>query len=622
MMASFLRSRNGKMLGNGYAPMKTRSTSLYRSRANRLAILVLICCGAFVLVWAVSDIVGNGLYRVFASSGRLRGESNDFISGHTNLSSFYHSVWNGTNGRDFVNPKLNSQLWIELENGKPKFVFKELSKFSAEPNYYFVTLYDQSRNMRAAISDYGFYIESKTGEELDFHENFSGEFSVFNGDLVDDSPNKLGSSTTPPAFIEGGLDKQEIVLMIAAYKDPLCGHTLFQLFNKAKHPNRVSAIVVEQTDDEAQKCEEDYVEICVERNTSNYLDRVKVDRVRVDHSRGVMIARYRQGLLLEDQEFCFQTDSHMDFPPNWDTIALDDWMALDNEMAVITAYPNRVGDMNHNAFPPVRCSTKFSPSKDVVAGGNSALMMKPGAKPYVIPFFGAGTSFSKCHAITNVPYDPYMSYLFKGEEFDRAVRLYTSGYDLYSPRKNFAFHYYDSDEKPKLAAKPRSRDFFHQKETKELTEQSNLRWRSILGLPLGKSNSKLSDFGMLNSRYFGLGNRRTLNQYEAFSGLDLNEGIAISRCPRIGHLERVPYNFSIPFYPSGDGCPYQRFVDIRKNCRTTLNAVKESSLEMLNMTNGEMLNNARNSSRYSGDNRTLSTPIITVMNNEARAYAS
>jgi hypothetical protein len=97
---------------------------------------------------------------------------------------------------------------------------------------------------------------------------------------------------------------------------------------------------------------------------------------------------------------------------------------------------------------PARCSTQFDFRKEVVHGGNAAHNTRPNDKGFLIPFFGAGTAFNKCHANLNVPYDPYMSYLFGGEEFNRAARLWTWGYDMYAPKHNFVFHYYDSEEKP------------------------------------------------------------------------------------------------------------------------------------------------------------------------------
>ena len=56
--------------------------------------------------------------------------------------------------------------------------------------------------------------------------------------------------------------------------------------------------------------------------------------------------------------------------------------------------------------------------------------------------WGAGLSFSKCHAERKVPYDPHTPYIFDGEEFSRAIRFWTYGYDIYTPHRVYVVHDY------------------------------------------------------------------------------------------------------------------------------------------------------------------------------------
>ena len=49
--------------------------------------------------------------------------------------------------------------------------------------------------------------------------------------------------------------------------------------------------------------------------------------------------------------------------------------------------------------------------------------------------WGAGLSFSKCHAELKVPVDPHTPGIFDGEEFNRAARFFTYGYDIYTPNR-------------------------------------------------------------------------------------------------------------------------------------------------------------------------------------------
>merc|ERR1719291_1027782 len=63
-------------------------------------------------------------------------------------------------------------------------------------------------------------------------------------------------------------------------------------------------------------------------------------------------------------------------------------------------------------------------------------------KPSLTMNWAAGQSFARCHAEKNVPVDKNMMWMFDGEEVDRAVRLWTHGYDLYNPSVSAVLHNY------------------------------------------------------------------------------------------------------------------------------------------------------------------------------------
>jgi hypothetical protein len=60
--------------------------------------------------------------------------------------------------------------------------------------------------------------------------------------------------------------------------------------------------------------------------------------------------------------------------------------------------------------------------------------------------WGAGLSFSKCHAERKVPYDPHTPHIFDGEEFSRAARFFTHGYDIYTPHRVYVVHDYKKSQ--------------------------------------------------------------------------------------------------------------------------------------------------------------------------------
>ncbi|RQM27209.1 hypothetical protein B5M09_006454 [Aphanomyces astaci] len=73
------------------------------------------------------------------------------------------------------------------------------------------------------------------------------------------------------------------------------------------------------------------------------------------------------------------------------------------------------------------------------------LILQP-KHPQMSALWGAGLSFSKCHAEKRVLVDNHNHWVFDGEEFLRASHLWTHGYDLYSPSKvgSVVYHNYTS----------------------------------------------------------------------------------------------------------------------------------------------------------------------------------
>jgi len=198
--------------------------------------------------------------------------------------------------------------------------------------------------------------------------------------------------------------------------------------------------------------------------------------------------------------------------------------------------------------------------------------------PPMQPFFGAGLAFSKCHAFQNVPYDPYMSYLFKGEEFNRAARLFTHGYDMYPPTYAYAFHHYDDDPMPHgfENTPKRSRGFLTGSSSK-----AEDRWRRIFGMDLHHAPLMIDD----DLETFGLGHRRTLDEFLKFAGIDLVKETVTDFCDKAYKIKWVPYHYEDskenPFRPSGPSCPSR----MSHKCCTNLQRSRLKSQPWLSLTN-------------------------------------
>eukprot|EP00662_Eupelagonemidae_sp_cell21_P058275 gene58275-biopygen64036 len=56
--------------------------------------------------------------------------------------------------------------------------------------------------------------------------------------------------------------------------------------------------------------------------------------------------------------------------------------------------------------------------------------------------------------LTDVPFDPHLPFLFHGEEILLTVRLWTAGYDFFSPGENVLFHHYYRSGRPRMESLP------------------------------------------------------------------------------------------------------------------------------------------------------------------------
>jgi hypothetical protein len=105
-----------------------------------------------------------------------------------------------------------------------------------------------------------------------------------------------------------------------------------------------------------------------------------------------------------------------------------------------------------------------------------------------------------------VPYDPYL--YFQGEEITLAVRLYTQGWDVFTPSDVLAYHDYNS--RP-----DRPRHWIDRRDWPALNNRSIRRIRHLLGMEACDDPLVLREI----DRY-GLGTQRTLAAYQSLTGIN------------------------------------------------------------------------------------------------------
>ena len=296
-------------------------------------------------------------------------------------------------------------------------------------------------------------------------------------------------------------------------------------------------------------------------------------------------------MIPDEAEFCMQIDSHMDFYPNWDDEMINMWKEIDNEYAVLTTYVNDVETydqevngrgVNQRHEVPHLCMVTFNGQGGMVRNWGTKCAINLNKPKLTNAIWGAGLSFSKCHAERKTPYDPNLPFVFDGEEFSKASRLWTYGYDMYTPHRVFVFHDYHTSQTDSNHFSWSRNQF----STEEMRKKSNLRkgnsnannpvkkdvpWksgfagvpaspvfvhtlsgshsrlRSLLEMPESSKHSSMNDSAKasltLKTQYhrFGLGDRRSLSQLIEFSGVN-TRALSGGRDPKFcGNLQYVPF---------------------------------------------------------------------------------
>ncbi|KAG1706666.1 hypothetical protein DVH05_027518 [Phytophthora capsici] len=326
----------------------------------------------------------------------------------------------------------------------------------------------------------------------------------------------------PPAQIPASFD---IFVGLSVFRDGYrCGKTIFTGFKRAKYPERLFFGVVDQVNDGDERCLDEYCKVAEaewpDKGACPYKDHIRVDIHSASESRGPTLARHQQQKLIRNEEFCLQLDGHSIFTNLWDENLLAEWKRVDNEMAVLSTYLHHIhdfvkenGDNALSASLPHLCSTMRGSNGLVRTVGAS--MISKSKFPQLEALWGAGLSFNKCHAERRVPVDSHTLWMFDGEEFLRASRLWTNGYDMYSPSELGSVIYHNYSKVPArfehITVDPQVK--------KRESEMAVNRFNHLVGKPI----KGMVDTYELDK--YGFGSVRSFDTYLKFSGVNFQEGV-------------------------------------------------------------------------------------------------
>jgi hypothetical protein len=231
-------------------------------------------------------------------------------------------------------------------------------------------------------------------------------------------------------------DNQQIFVSIASYRDIQLVPTLQDLLAKAAEPSLLRFGICWQHDinDPPLPFEID--------------PRFQVIDVDWRNSRGACWARAEIMKLWQGEQWYLQIDSHCRFTQNWDTKLI--------RMMGQTGSPKPILSTYANGFMP---RVPGSNASEILSGPPHLIAIEsfteegiPKLKPLEIPnprsrkqpmparFLAAGFLFAPGSFVEEVPYDPEL--YFFGEEISMTLRAFTSGYDLFHPIENIAWHDY------------------------------------------------------------------------------------------------------------------------------------------------------------------------------------
>ncbi|EGC31232.1 hypothetical protein DICPUDRAFT_89733 [Dictyostelium purpureum] len=307
------------------------------------------------------------------------------------------------------------------------------------------------------------------------------------------------------------MENGNIFISIISYRDSECQWTIKNLIENSNQPNSLYIGVCLQYDmgnGEGDKH-------CFEYQVDKEYESKHIRYLRMDYrdAKGPCYARALvQQQLYRDEEYYLQIDSHMRFVKDWDKILIEQLQmckvngSVDTN-AILTCYPMGYTLPNKipvHRYPILLVATQFGDDGFLRLGGK--IISKKLDSPCKSLFWVSGFSFSRSNVIKEVPYDPNLQHLFFGEEISMSARLYTHGFNFYSPTKTIIFHLWNRDYRPT----------FRENKSDETIKIENHSKKRLLKL-FGLEND--NQIGEIESKY-GLGATRTLENYSDFSGVD------------------------------------------------------------------------------------------------------
>jgi len=230
---------------------------------------------------------------------------------------------------------------------------------------------------------------------------------------------------------------KSIFVSISTYRDHLCPMTVKSLFANANHPERLNVAIFQQNCFET-KCRtgvlvggkvEDtstdvncHTEFCASdegvKSNACHTGQIRLFNVNESESLGPYMARYISGKLYQGEQYYLQIDSHSEFVPGWDDKLIKMVVDAPAKKPIISAYPPD-SKANWRNTPGFRmCDSTIAQSQIEWHIIRLEASLPPSKVPPIAdyaPFVAAGFLFGVADFLHEVPFDPFLPWIFMGE---------------------------------------------------------------------------------------------------------------------------------------------------------------------------------------------------------------
>ena len=331
---------------------------------------------------------------------------------------------------------------------------------------------------------------------------------------------------THPRFPTSG-SPDTIFVSMASFRDEECGPTVEDLYKKALAPSKVYVGIAEQHDAKDVTCMKQLHECSLD--TFCLSDNVRARKVPPKLAKGPTFGRWVTAMLYRGEAYFMMIDSHNRFVPQWDRVIMSMYrgVILNGQSAkpVISHYPlayeEPAGTGTFNFGNPMSarlCKANWIPSLGYPKLEGVVLSKAP--EPTLQPWAAAGFLFANASLLAEVPFDPHLDFLFDGEEILFSVRMWTHGWDMFSPNDNVLYHFYGRAEAKKIWSEVEAAVWAPEQ------RQSQRRVQYFLGaMAQGKrmvAHDTDDERVVREEDRYGLGRVRSLDAYWVFSGIDMS----------------------------------------------------------------------------------------------------